>query len=56
MADAFVVSEKVGEGGPEETGGRGLMAKERRERALGIVADSGDEGENESQAPPASVG
>ena len=57
IADAFVVSEKVGDGGPEEAGGRGLIANERRERALGIVTDGEDEGENESEAEqPASAG
>ena len=49
MADALVVSVKVGDGGPEDTGGRGLIANERRERALGIVANGEDEREEEER-------
>lgn len=37
MADAFVVSEKVGDGGPGELVRFGEMAKERSERALGML-------------------
>ena len=37
MADAFVVSEKVGEGGPGEVFLRRWMARERRERARGML-------------------
>ena len=37
IADAFVVSEKVGEGGPGEVVRRREMVSERRERARGIV-------------------
>lgn len=37
MADAFVVSVNVGEGGPGDATRLGEMAKERRERARGIV-------------------
>ena len=41
IADAFVASENVGEGGPGETARLGGdIARERRERARGIVGQS----------------
>lgn len=39
IADAFVASEKVGEGGPEDAARLvGAMARDRKERSRGIVA------------------
>jgi hypothetical protein len=39
IADAFVVSEKVGDGGPGDIVRLGVIANERSERALDGIAD-----------------